>query len=72
MTEEATKAIGKSIGDVEKVANSDDECGGENCMRVRVRIGITSPLCRGRLVKLEEGKRCWVAFRYERLPNFCN
>ena len=71
MTEEAAEAIGRSIGEVEKVANSDDGRGGENCMRVRVRMEITSPLCRGRLVKLEEGKRCWVAFRYERLPNFC-
>lgn len=71
MTAEAAEAIGKSIGEVEKVAKSDDERGGENCMRIRVRMEITSPLCRGRLVKLEEGQRCWVAFRYERLPNFC-
>ena len=28
-------------------------------------------MCRGRLVKLEEGTKGWVAFRYERLPNFC-
>ena len=34
MTEEAVEAIGRSIGEVEKVANSDDERGGENCMRV--------------------------------------
>ncbi len=71
MTEEAAETNGKSIGDVEKVAKSDDKRGGENCMRIRVQMEVTSPLCHGRLVKLEEGKRCWVAFRYERLPNFC-
>uniref|UniRef100_A0A2N9IQD1 CCHC-type domain-containing protein n=1 Tax=Fagus sylvatica TaxID=28930 RepID=A0A2N9IQD1_FAGSY len=58
-------------GLVEKVAASDDECGGENCMRVRVRMEVNRPLCRGRLVNLDEGKQGWVAFRYERLPNFC-
>ena len=68
MTEElATIAIGKSIGCVEKVAASDDERGGENCMRIRVRMDVTRPLCRGRMVKMEEGKNRWVAFRYERL-----
>jgi hypothetical protein len=71
MTEEAAKAIGRSIGYVEKVAASDDERGGENCMRIRVRVDVTRPLCRGRIVKLEVGKTGWVAFRYERLPNFC-
>uniref|UniRef100_A0A2N9I518 Reverse transcriptase domain-containing protein n=1 Tax=Fagus sylvatica TaxID=28930 RepID=A0A2N9I518_FAGSY len=66
MTEElATIAIGKSIGCVEKVAASDDERGGENCMRIRVRMDVTRPLCRGRMVKMEEGKKRWVAFRYE-------
>ena len=70
-TEEAATAIGRSIGYVEKVAASDDERGGENCMRIRVRVDVTRPLCRGRLVKLEVRKTGWVAFRYERLPNFC-
>ncbi len=45
MTEEAAIAIGKSIGGVEKVAASDDEKGGENCMRIRVRMDVTRPLC---------------------------
>jgi hypothetical protein len=53
------------------VAASDDERGGENCMRIRVRMEVNRPLCRGCLVNLDEGKQGWVAFRYERLPNFC-
>jgi hypothetical protein len=70
-TEAAAEAIGRSIGLVQKVASSDDERGGENCMRVWVRLEVNRPLCRGRLVNLEEGKKSWIAFRYERLPNFC-
>jgi hypothetical protein len=70
-TEEAAESIGRSIGLVEKVAAIEDERGGENCMRVRIRLEVNRPLCRGRLVNFEEGIKGWVAFRYERLPNFC-
>jgi hypothetical protein len=71
MTEDSAVVIGKTLGQVERVADKDDERGGENCMRVRVRLDVTTPLCRGRMIKMEEGKKSWVAFRYERLPNFC-
>uniref|UniRef100_A0A2N9GPD6 Uncharacterized protein n=1 Tax=Fagus sylvatica TaxID=28930 RepID=A0A2N9GPD6_FAGSY len=46
-TEEAAESIGRSIGLVEKVAAIEDERGGENCMRVRIRLEVNSPLCRG-------------------------
>jgi hypothetical protein len=71
MTLDSAEAIGKTLGLVEKVANMDDERGGENCMWVRIHINVTEPLCRGRMIKLEENKKGWVAFRYKRLPNFC-
>ena len=34
MTEESATVIGKTLGQVERVADKDDERGGENCMRV--------------------------------------
>uniref|UniRef100_A0A2N9HZ94 Zinc knuckle CX2CX4HX4C domain-containing protein n=1 Tax=Fagus sylvatica TaxID=28930 RepID=A0A2N9HZ94_FAGSY len=71
MTEEFTGAIGRTLGQVERVTDRDDERGGENCMRVRVRMDITTPLCCGRMIRMEERKKRWAAFRYERLPNFC-
>ena len=40
-------------------------------MRVRVSIDITLPLCRGRVITMENGEKHWVNFKYERLPNFC-
>uniref|UniRef100_A0A2N9IYG3 Zinc knuckle CX2CX4HX4C domain-containing protein n=1 Tax=Fagus sylvatica TaxID=28930 RepID=A0A2N9IYG3_FAGSY len=40
-------------------------------MRIRVRVDITKPLCRGRRIGLTNGGEGWVSFRYERLPNFC-
>jgi hypothetical protein len=56
---------------VEKVADSEDDRGGENCMPIRIRLDITTPLCRGHNFKFDGSKIGWVSFRYERLPNFC-
>ena len=44
---------------------------GGGFMRVRVLIDITQPLCRGRVICLEDDKELWVSFKYERLPNLC-
>ena len=47
------------------------ESGGNGFIRVRVIVDISQPLCRGRVVTLENGTKSWVSFRYERLPNLC-
>jgi hypothetical protein len=44
------------------VANSDDDRGGENCVRVRINMDITSPMCRGHKIKVEGSKVEWVYF----------
>ena len=41
------------------------------CIRVRIKIDITKPLCHRRFVKFGGSNSCWVSFRYERLPIFC-
>lgn len=40
-------------------------------MRIRERVDVTLPLCRGRIFKLGNGSKGWVSFNYERLPNVC-
>ena len=40
-------------------------------VRVRVRLDITKPLCRGRKIGLSNGEDGWAGFKYERLPNLC-
>ncbi|XP_050260061.1 uncharacterized protein LOC126705182 [Quercus robur] len=42
-----------------------------NFMRVQVAVDITKPLCRGRKISTASGKKGWVNFKYERLPNIC-
>ena len=40
-------------------------------MRIRVQVDVSKPLCRGPKVVFEDGKEGWVAFKHEKLPNFC-
>ena len=45
--------------------------GGEGFIKVRVVVDVTRPIYRGRVVTLENGKKTWVSFKYERLSNLC-
>ena len=40
-------------------------------IRLRVAINISQPLCRVRLITLDNDEVHWVSFKYERLPNVC-
>jgi hypothetical protein len=71
MSHEYASALGKAVGMVEQVAEDEEERGREGCMRIRVKIDISKPLCRGRKAMLASGKEIWISFKYERLPNLC-
>jgi len=47
------------------------EMDGGNFLRLKVSLDLTLPLCRGRLISLENGKQIWIRFKYKRLPNLC-
>ena len=40
-------------------------------MLFQVSIDFSLPLCRGRLISLNNEKQLWVTFKHERLPNIC-
>ena len=44
---------------------------GGDFLRVRVEIDVSKPLCRGRKIAMNADEFIWVAFKYEKLPNFC-
>ena len=70
-TKEVGESIGATLGKVEKVdAIGKGFCLG-NYLRIRVRLDITMPLCRGRKVRLGDQGLKWVDLKYERLPIFC-
>ena len=53
-----------------KVTGAIDEEGG-NFIRLRVTVNISLPLCRGRVITMENEGNNLVSFRYKRLPNLC-
>lgn len=58
------------IGVVDRSAN-DTEVDRGSFFRIQVRVDISIPLCRGRVLAMEDGEECWVSFKYECLPNIC-
>lgn len=52
-------------------STADLESEGGSYIRVRVTLDVFQPLHRGRIIKLKEGEKVWVNFKYKRLPNIC-
>uniref|UniRef100_A0A2N9I833 Reverse transcriptase domain-containing protein n=1 Tax=Fagus sylvatica TaxID=28930 RepID=A0A2N9I833_FAGSY len=71
MNLEVANTLVSSLGRVEQISNGDTNADGGQAMRIRVRLDVTKPLCRGRKARLEKGHETWIFFKYERLPNFC-
>lgn len=57
----------EAIGKVNKSMDNSEVDGGR-FMRVRVEVDVNLPLCRGRVISLDEGSESWVSFKYKRLP----
>ena len=71
MKRKVAVAMGDYIGEVLPSSTQEEEASNGKYMRVRVRVEITKPICRGRKIGLGNGTEGWVSFQYERLPNFC-
>ena len=62
--------IGETIGTVIPSEHAKEMVGGD-FLRVRVEIDVSKPICRGRKIAINTDEFIWVAFKYEKLPNFC-
>ena len=70
ITTTVAKMLCEPAGQVLKLPNAKtEECGG--FMRVQVMVDISQPLCRGKVVALDDSRELCVSFKYERLPNLC-
>ncbi|MBA0550147.1 hypothetical protein Golob_021117 [Gossypium lobatum] len=58
-------AIGVTFGGVIR-----SEIIGEFC-RLRIELNVQKPLRRGIFVSTGNGNKCWIPFKYEKLPTFC-
>ena len=70
MTEEAGCDIDGKIGRVIEVDKRSWQADQAKFMHVRVDLPIDKPLRKGGYVTNMDGERCWVTFKYERLPTF--
>jgi hypothetical protein len=53
---EIAVGLGSTIDEVMKSTETDDEVGGGRTLRIRVKVNISNPLCRGRKIGLANGK----------------
>ena len=67
---ETAMELGESLGQVTSCENPNELVGGD-FLRIHVEIDVSKPLCRGRKVALDDSNERWIAFKYEKLPNFC-
>jgi hypothetical protein len=70
MGKEVGLQVGSTVGEVEEIDVLDDGVGWGEYLRVKIRIDLTKPLARGRIIKVQD-KEIWVAFQFEKIPRFC-
>ena len=70
LSREVVEKLYEATGEVNKKSSLMEVDRG-NVMRIRLRVNITLPLCRGRIFTLDNRLKEWVSFKYERLPNVC-
>ena len=70
LSREVVGKLYEAMGEVNKKSSLMEVDRG-NVMRIRLRVNITLPLCRGRIFTLDNRLKGWVSFKYERLPNVC-
>ena len=63
MAEQICEAVGRI-----NASTDDSKSEGDNFMRVRVSVDITQPLCRGRVISLDNDKELWVSFNMNDYP----
>jgi len=65
---DVAKEICEVVGVVGR-SPKDSEVERGSFLRIRVSVDVSLPLCRGRIISMEDGTENWVTFKYERLPN---
>lgn len=68
---ENLQRIGKLLGDHFEIDESHLHSGMSRFVRIRVAINVTRALKPGCFISRETGARLWIAFKYERISDFC-
>ncbi|XVF71961.1 hypothetical protein PTKIN_Ptkin12aG0082300 [Pterospermum kingtungense] len=71
MNEKIGIVIGETIGEIMEVETDWEQQAWGRWLRIRVNIDVSKPLKRGSKITRTGGGKHLVAFRYEKLPDFC-
>ena len=52
MSKAVEQQLGSTVGEVEEVDTNDDGMGWSEFLRVRIKVNVTKPLARGRMLKI--------------------
>ena len=70
-TRETRWEIGSKLGEVLEVDVAESGVQWGRYLRVKVKVDVSKKLVRGKKIAFEGREQRWIAFKYERLPNFC-
>ena len=70
-TRETGWEIGSKLGEVLEVDVAESGVQWGRFLRVKVKMDVSKKLVRGKKIAFEGREQRWIAFKYERLPNFC-
>lgn len=71
MTKKVGAVLGETIGEVLEIETDENGVAWGKWLRMRVSINTSEPLKRGSSLTVSGGGSQKVAFRYEKLPDFC-
>jgi hypothetical protein len=71
MTKQTGERVGNAIGLVKEVDVPESGVGWGPWLWVRIKLDITKPFPRGRLITFKSLGQMWVDFKYERMPWIC-
>lgn len=63
--------IGSTIGPIIKLDDNSQYTQAQSFLRAQILVDTTQPLKTGCFINRENGSKLWLAFRYERLSDFC-
>lgn len=71
MTEHMGRGLALNAGFVKEMVTSRSGITVGRSFKAHIHINISNPMNPGCWLSIPRGRRMWIEFKYERLPNFC-
>ncbi|XVF50675.1 hypothetical protein PTKIN_Ptkin04bG0121000 [Pterospermum kingtungense] len=71
ISEKIGVVVGEKIGEVLAVDTDDQKRAWGKWMKVRINVHVYTPLEKECWISLPDGRKIWLTFKFEKLPDFC-